>query len=155
MQLARPETPDAREKEEKSVLEGILVFNFQYILLQFIFSHNLTDEIITCDSSPDEELALVEHLKGMCLTAGAQRELKSLLVSLVMLGEEETARKLQSAGENFQLSQMVAVKLAEDTMSTDIINEHAHTLEHYIKKVRSEVQDSEAFFWRSKIFLSP
>jgi elongator complex protein 1 len=110
---------------------------------------------MTCHSSPDEELALVEHLKGMCLTAGAQRELKSLLVSLVMLGEEETARKLQSAGENFQLSQMAAVKLAEDTMSTDIINEHAHTLEHYIKKVRSEVQDSEAFFWRSKIFLSP
>lgn len=91
----------------------------------------------------------------MCLTAGAKIELKSLLVSLVMLGEEETARKLQCAGENFQLSQMAAVKLAEDTMSTDIINEHAHTMERYMKKLSNEVKDSEAFNWRSKIFLSP
>lgn len=105
--------------------------------------------------SADEEFALVEHLKGMCLTAGAKIELKSLLVSLVMLGEEETVRKLQCAGENFQLSQMAAVKLAEDTMSTDIINEHAHTMERYLKKLTNEVKDSEAFNWRSKIFLSP
>lgn len=105
--------------------------------------------------SPGEELALAEHLKGMSLTAGARRELKSLLLSLVMLGEEEIARKLQRAGENFQLSQMAAFQLAEDTMSTDRIDEHAHTLEHYIVKVRTEVQNSEAFLWRSKIFLSP
>ncbi|KAE8670730.1 Elongator complex protein 1 [Hibiscus syriacus] len=54
--------------------------------------------------SPGEEMALVEHLKAMSLTAGAKKELKSLLVSLVMLGEEETARKVQHVGENFQLS---------------------------------------------------
>jgi elongator complex protein 1 len=91
----------------------------------------------------------------MSLTAGARRELKSLLLSLVMLSEEEIARKLQRAGENFQLSQMAAFQLAEETMSSDRIDEHAHTLEHYIAKVRTELQNSEAFSWRSKIFLSP
>lgn len=105
--------------------------------------------------SADEEMALVEHLKGMSLTAGAKQELKSLLGSLVMLGEEETARKLQRAGENFQVSQMAAVQLAEDTISSDNIDENAHTLEHYIAKGGTELQNSEAFFWRSRVFLSP
>lgn len=100
-------------------------------------------------------MALVEHLKGMSLTAGAKRELKSLLVSLVMLGHEETARKLQHVGENFQLSHMAAVRLAEDTMSNDIINEQAHTLERYVQKVKTELQDLEAFSWRCRVFLSP
>lgn len=120
----------------------------------YLQSH-LMHEIIFDICSPGEELALVDHINGMSLTAGAQRELKSLLVCLVMLGEEETARKLQRAGENFQLSQMAAVRLSEDTISCDSISEHVHTLEHYIQKARTEVQNSEAFFWRSKIFLSP
>lgn len=98
---------------------------------------------------------MVDHLKGMSLTAGAKHELKSLLISLVMLGEEETARKLQITGENFQLSQMAAFKLAEDTMSTDIINEHAHNLERYMQTVKIELQNSEAFSWQSQVFLSP
>ncbi|GFS32050.1 IKI3 family protein [Actinidia rufa] len=76
--------------------------------------------------SPGEEMALVEHLKGMPLTAGAKHELKSLLISLVMVAKEDIARKLQRIGENFQLSQMAAVKLAEDAMSSDIIDEQAH-----------------------------
>ncbi|KAG6734750.1 hypothetical protein I3842_01G285800 [Carya illinoinensis] len=105
--------------------------------------------------SPGEEMALVEHLKGMSLTAGAKRELKSLLGSLVMTSEEATARKLQHTAENFQISQMAAVQLAEDAMPSDSINEQAHTLELYIQRVKSEAQNSEAFFWRSKIFLSP
>ncbi|XVE99535.1 hypothetical protein REPUB_Repub03eG0207400 [Reevesia pubescens] len=105
--------------------------------------------------SPGEEMALVEHLKGMSLTAGAKRELKSLLVSLVMLGKEETARKLQHVGENFQISHMAAVRLAEDTLSNDSINEYAHTLERYVLKVKTELQDSDAFSWRCRIFLSP
>lgn len=105
--------------------------------------------------SPGEELALVDHLKGMSLTDGAKNELRSLLVSLVMLGEKETARKLQCTAENFQLSQMAAVKLAEDTVSSDIVNEHAHNLERYIKTVRSELKNSEAFSWRAKVFLNP
>eukprot|EP00258_Populus_trichocarpa_P051004 XP_024467023.1 elongator complex protein 1 isoform X2 [Populus trichocarpa] len=105
--------------------------------------------------SPDEELALVEHLKGMSLTAGAKNELRSLLFTLVKLGGEEIARKLQLAGENFQLTQMAAVKLAEDTISTDIINEKAHTLEHYIRKMRSELPNLDYFSWRSKVFISP
>lgn len=96
----------------------------------------------------------MEHLKGMSLTVGARCELKSLLVSLMMFGEGETARKLQQTGENFQLSQTAAVRLAEDTMSNDTINEHAHTLEHYTRKVRSEMQNSEAFSWRIKVFIS-
>ncbi|KAG6670046.1 hypothetical protein I3843_01G275600 [Carya illinoinensis] len=105
--------------------------------------------------SPGEEMALVEHLKGMSLTAGAKRELKSLLGSLVMTSEEATARKLQHTAENFQISQMAAVQLAEDAMPSDSINEQAHTLELYIQRVKSEAQNSEAFFWRSKIFLYP
>lgn len=100
-------------------------------------------------------MALVDHLKGMSLAAGAKLELKSLLVCLILLGEEGIARKLQRAGENFQLSQMAAVKLAEDTISSNIINEQAHNLDHYIKIMRSELQLSEAFSWRSKVFLSP
>ncbi|XP_027365775.1 elongator complex protein 1 isoform X2 [Abrus precatorius] len=104
--------------------------------------------------SPDEEMALVEHLKGMSLTVEARREVKSLLVSLVMFGEGETARKLQQMGENFQLSQMAAVRLAEDTISNDIINEYEHTLEQYTRKVRIEMHNSEAFCWRIKVFQS-
>ncbi|MBA0841611.1 hypothetical protein Goarm_004095, partial [Gossypium armourianum] len=105
--------------------------------------------------SPGEEMALVEHLKGMSLTARAKQELKSLLVSLVMLGEEETARKVQHVGENFQLSHMAAVRLAEDTLSDDTINEHGHTLERYLQKVKTELKDSDAFSWRCRVFLSP
>ncbi|KAM1470769.1 hypothetical protein ACFX1Q_041259 [Malus domestica] len=98
--------------------------------------------------SPGEELALADHLKGMSLTTGALQELKSLLLSLVMLGEVETARKLQRAAENLQLSHMAAVKLTEDTISSDIIDERTQTLDHYTQTIRSEVQNSEAFFWR-------
>lgn len=105
--------------------------------------------------SPGEEMALVEHLKGLSLTAGAKQELKSLLVSLVMLGNEEIARKLQHVAENFQLSHTAAVRLAEDTLSNDSINEHAHTLERYVLKVKTELLDSDAFSWRCRVFLSP
>ncbi|KAL5992053.1 Elongator complex protein 1 [Asimina triloba] len=82
--------------------------------------------------SPGEEIALVEHLKGMSLSGGVQRELKSLMHALVMLGEGETAKKLQKVMENFQLSQCAAVKLAEDTVSDEKIDENIHTLEHYL-----------------------
>jgi elongator complex protein 1 len=104
--------------------------------------------------SADEEFALMDHLKGMSLRVEARRELKSLLVALMMFGEDETARKLQQMGENFQLSQMAAVRLAEDTISNDTINEYAHTLEQYTRKVRDEVNNSEALSWRIKVFLS-
>ncbi|KAK4393284.1 Elongator complex protein 1 [Sesamum angolense] len=101
--------------------------------------------------SPDEEMALVEHLKGMSLTEGAKSELKTLLISLVMLREEDTARKLQRTAEKFQLSQMAAVKLAEDSMTTDKIDEHTFTLDRYVQNIRKEVQNSDAFSWQSKI----
>ncbi|KNA19883.1 hypothetical protein SOVF_057110 [Spinacia oleracea] len=51
--------------------------------------------------SPGEELALVDHLKGMAITSGARRELKSLLFTLLILGIEETAKKRQHIGEIF------------------------------------------------------
>ncbi|XP_065870186.1 elongator complex protein 1 isoform X2 [Euphorbia lathyris] len=105
--------------------------------------------------SPGEELALVEHLKGMSLTDGAKQELRSLLTSLLMLGEEEIARKLQRVAENFQLSQIAAVKLAEDTMSTNTINEDAQNLEHYIHRMKTDSQHLEALSWRPKVFSSP
>ncbi|GMP22931.1 hypothetical protein CsSME_00000724 [Camellia sinensis var. sinensis] len=105
--------------------------------------------------SPGEEMALVEHLKGMSLTTGAKGELKALLVSLVMLGKEDIARRLQRIGENFQLSQMAAVKLAEDAMSSDIIDEQAHSLDHYIRKVRKDPQHLDSFCWRSKVLIPP
>lgn len=100
-------------------------------------------------------MALVEHLKGMSLAVGAKRELKSLLVSLVMLNKEDIARKLQRVGENFQLSQMAAVSLAADATSSEIIDEHAFSQELYMKKVRKELLHSEAFSWQIKMFLSP
>ncbi|KAL2541570.1 Elongator complex protein 1 [Abeliophyllum distichum] len=103
--------------------------------------------------SPDEEMALLEHIKGMSLADGAKRELKSLLISLLMLGEEDTARKLQHVCLNFQLSQIAATKLAEDAMSSDQIDESAFSLENYIQKEREELHNSEAFSWLSKTLL--
>ncbi|KAJ0546308.1 putative transcription factor WD40-like family [Helianthus annuus] len=105
--------------------------------------------------SPDEEMALVDHMKGMSLTAGAKRELKSLLGCLVMIGKEDIAQKLQRVGESFQLSQISAVKLAEDAMASDVVDEHTFVLEVYMKKLRKELLQSEEFFWQSKVFVAP
>ncbi|KAL3523789.1 hypothetical protein ACH5RR_016623 [Cinchona calisaya] len=103
--------------------------------------------------SPGEEMALVEHLKGMSLAAGAKNEIKSLLTSLVMLGKEVIARKLQRACESFQLSQMAGVKLAEDAMLTNSMDELVYSLERYIQKVRTDVQHLDAFSWLSKVLV--
>lgn len=86
--------------------------------------------------SPGEEMALVEHLRGMALTGGAQSELKSLLVALIQLGQAETARRVQEAADSFEVSQRAAVKLAEDTVSSDRVEERAHTLERYVRMLR-------------------
>ena len=127
---------------------------FPHSFLKILLYQKFLWIIITVLCSPGEEMALVEHLKGMSLTSGAKRELKSLLVSLVMLGKEEIAKKLQRTGEAFQLSQMAAVKLAEDTIPNNIIDEHAHTLEHYVHKLRSEQLHSDAFVWQYKVLVS-
>ncbi|XAR66310.1 hypothetical protein NMG60_11012496 [Bertholletia excelsa] len=103
--------------------------------------------------SPGEEMALVEHMKGMALTAGTKHELKSLIVSLVMLSKEDIARKLQRTAEHLQLLQIAAVKLAEDAMSSDIIDEQAHSLERYVQKIRKDMQHSGDFSWRSKVLI--
>ncbi|XP_023749809.1 elongator complex protein 1 isoform X1 [Lactuca sativa] len=105
--------------------------------------------------SPDEEMALVEHLKGMSLTAGAARELKSLLGCLVMIGKEDVARKLQRVAENFQLSQTAAVKIASDAMTCESVDEHTFVLEVYLKKLRKDLLQSEEFSWQSKVFVAP
>ncbi|KAG8080090.1 hypothetical protein GUJ93_ZPchr0007g3888 [Zizania palustris] len=106
--------------------------------------------------SPGEEMALVEHLKGMSLTSGALNELKNLLVVLIQLGKEEIARQVQLAGDNFEVSQMAAVKLAEDTVPNDKIDENAHTLEHYVKMLRAhQPTESETNCWRIKALSPP
>lgn len=83
------------------------------------------------------------------------REMRSLLICLITLGEEETARKLQHVGESFQLAQLAAVKLAEDTLLSDAIDEQAHSLDRYIQKVRLQSGSLEALSWRHKVFISP
>ncbi|KAL3626817.1 Elongator complex protein 1 [Castilleja foliolosa] len=103
--------------------------------------------------SPDEEMALVEHLKGMSLSEGAKIEIKSLLISLVMLGKVDTARKLQRTCDKFQLSQIAAVKLTCDAVSTDNIDEHVFTLDHYVQIVRKEQHSSDEFSWRLKVLI--
>ncbi|CAA7389646.1 unnamed protein product [Spirodela intermedia] len=84
--------------------------------------------------SPGEEMALVEHLKAIALTSSAQREVKSLVLALIMLGKTEAARQLQRAADNFIQSQAAAVKLCEETISTEIVDEAAHTLDRYREK---------------------
>ncbi|XP_071732842.1 elongator complex protein 1-like isoform X2 [Rutidosis leptorrhynchoides] len=105
--------------------------------------------------SPDEETALVEHLKGMCFAAGAKREVKSLLGCLVMIGKQDIARKLQRCVETFQLSQIAAVKVAEDAMSCDTVDEHKFVLEVYINQLRKDLLQSDEFSWQSTVFVAP
>ncbi|KAJ6833332.1 elongator complex protein 1 [Iris pallida] len=104
--------------------------------------------------SPGEEIGLVEHLKDMSLTESAMRELKSLVAALLMLGKEDIARQLQGVADTFQLSQQAAVKLAEDTMSNETIDENTQTLEHYLKKLRGTAQ-LRNLSWQSKVLLLP
>ncbi|CAI9092450.1 OLC1v1027682C4 [Oldenlandia corymbosa var. corymbosa] len=103
--------------------------------------------------SPGEEMALLEHLRGMTLASGAKTELRSLLVSLVMLGMDDIARKLQKACEIFQLSQIAAVKLAEDASLTESMDDQVYSMEHYVQKVRKEMQDLDAFSWQCKVLV--
>lgn len=103
-------------------------------------------------------MALVEHLKGMSLAVEARREIKSLLISLLMLGKEDFAKKLQHSCENFQLSQFAAVKLAEDTMLTDSLDDRIYSLQNYCAKMKNELQQhSEAaaasFSWKLKVLV--
>lgn len=95
----------------------------------------------------------MEHLKGMGLASGARRELKSLLICLVMLHEDGVARKLQHVAKNFQLSQTAAVRLAEDLMPSDKIDEQIYNLEKYVVRVGEEIQHSEVFSWQLKVLV--
>lgn len=100
-------------------------------------------------------MALVDHLKGMRMMEGGKRELKSLLICLVTLGETESAQKLQQTAENFQVSQVAAVELADDTVSSESVDEEVYCLERYVQKTRSTARDSDAFSWMLKVFTSP
>uniref|UniRef100_A0A0A9F2R5 IDP267 n=1 Tax=Arundo donax TaxID=35708 RepID=A0A0A9F2R5_ARUDO len=102
-------------------------------------------------------MALVEHLKGMALTGSAQNELKSLLVILLQLGKEEIARQVQQAGDSFEMSQKAAVKLAEDTVCNDKIDENAHTLHHYVTMLRAHEPgySEETASWRIRALSPP
>lgn len=98
----------------------------------------------------------MEHLKGMAMTGSAQNELKSLLVVLIQLGKEERARQVQQAADNFEISQRAAVKLAEDTVCSDKVDERTHTLEHYTRTLRDrESSHREAGSWRIKALSPP
>lgn len=100
-------------------------------------------------------MALVDHLKGMRMTEGGKRELKSLLICLVTLGENESAQKLQMTAENLQVAQVAAVELADDTVSSESVDEDFYSFERYVKKTRSTARDSDAFSWMLKVFISP
>ncbi|KAH0907402.1 hypothetical protein HID58_039229 [Brassica napus] len=105
--------------------------------------------------SAGEEMALVDHLKGMRMTEGGKRELKSLLICLVTLGEKESAQKLQQTAENFQVAQVAAVELADDTVSSESVDEEVYSFERYALKTRSTARGSDAFSWMLKVFVSP
>ncbi|XP_031485329.1 elongator complex protein 1 [Nymphaea colorata] len=105
--------------------------------------------------SPGEEIALVDHLKGMALTSVAAHELKTLLGALLMLGKEETARKLQRMVSSFQLSQRAAVKLAEDCLSNETMDTNALSLDNYIDKLKKELPDYQDPSWQSIILHPP
>ncbi|KAG5376896.1 hypothetical protein IGI04_041492 [Brassica rapa subsp. trilocularis] len=105
--------------------------------------------------SAGEEMALVDHLKGMRMTEGGKRELKSLLICLVTLGEKESAQKLQQTAENFQVAQVAAVELADDTVSSESVDEELYSFERYALKTRSTGRGSDAFSWMLKVFVSP
>lgn len=107
---------------------------------------------LTC--SPGEEIAVVEHLKGMALTGVAAHELKTLLGALMLLGKEETARKLQRIVWSFQLSQMAAVKLADDCVSSETMDTNGLSLDSYIDKLK-EFPDYLDPSWQSIILQSP
>lgn len=106
-------------------------------------------------ASPGEEMALVDHIKGMSLSDGAQHELKTLLFALVMIAKEEMARKLQKVASSFQTAQLAAVLLAEDTLATEAIDDKTHTLEHYVQKLKREKPEFFVFSWQSKVLLPP
>lgn len=117
-----------------------------------------TDLVFLYACSPGEEMALVEHIKGMALTSSAKNELKSLLVVLIQLSKEESARQLQVAADNFEVSQRAAVKLTEDTVCNDKVDENAHTLEHYIRILRAHGSihsETQTGSWRIKALSPP
>ncbi|KAF8673892.1 hypothetical protein HU200_048339 [Digitaria exilis] len=149
------EVRDGKKKVARYELEGwqpaFLVSNWVFLLCGL-----WTDLVILYVCSPGEEMALVEHLKGMALTGSAEKELKSLLVVLIQLGKEECARQLQLAADNFEVSQRAAVKLTEDTVCNDKVDENTHTLEHYIRMLRVPGSiHSQTGSWRIKALSPP
>ncbi|XP_078429226.1 IKI3 family protein [Wolffia australiana] len=93
--------------------------------------------------SPGEEMALVDHLKGMALTTTAEREVNSLTLSLIVLGNTRAAGQLQSAVVNFIRAHQAAVKLCEDASCTETLDPVTQTLDYY--KGRVELSATSSF----------
>ena len=70
-------------------------------------------------SSPDEEVALIEHLKGMELRASTNEAVQKLLHTLMLLGHSLMAEKLHITLQ-FQASQRKAVLETDDSSSERI-----------------------------------
>ena len=71
-------------------------------------------------SSPGEEVALIEHLKGMELRASTLEAIQKLLHTLVLLEHSLVAEKLQHVTLQFQTSQRKAVFETDDSSSERI-----------------------------------
>eukprot|EP00850_Spirogloea_muscicola_P009586 SM000054S18072 [mRNA] locus=s54:234481:239381:+ [translate_table: standard] len=70
--------------------------------------------------SPHEEQALVEHLVGLAPGAALKEEVAQLLDLLILLQDEDLARKLQMALNKLLTSHLAAVASVEADLATDM-----------------------------------
>ena len=87
----------------------------------------------------------MDHRKGMALTAGAQRELKSLAVALLPLGKEGAAREVQQVADTFQQSQEATMKLTEDTIASTTTDENTTNFRALHGKIKRAAPFSSSF----------
>nr|ADE77886.1 unknown [Picea sitchensis] len=105
--------------------------------------------------SPGEEFALVEHLQSMVLSSRAQEELKLLLEVLLLLGEEEVARKLQNFAARYQSSQLAAVKDAEDKLAEEQVDGTTGTQNENADNLRKKPGVRDMLCWQWEMLSPP
>lgn len=105
--------------------------------------------------SPGEEFALVEHLQSMVLSSRAQEELKLLLEVLLLLGEEETARKLQNFAARYQTSQLAAVKDAEEKLAEEQADGTTGTQNENADNLRKKLGVCDMLCWQWEMLSPP
>lgn len=105
--------------------------------------------------SPGEEFALVEHLQTMVLSSRAQEELKLLLEVLLLLGEEEIARKLQNFAARYQSSQLAAVKDAEDKLAEEQADGTKATQNDNADNLRKKLGVCDTLRWQWEMLSPP